>query len=145
MEIKIKISSKVEQPYLVLYTSQITENIKATVRCLQEKSEQVVTGKLDEKIMMLNPNDIYLVRVEEGNTIAYLERGHCEIKKRLYEIEDILKDDFMRISKSTIINLNQINYVKPSFNGLMVVKMKNGEKDFISRKYLPSFKKQFGL
>ena len=65
-------------------------------------------------------------------------------KKCLYEFEGILRHDFMRISKTTIINLKQIDRVEPSFNGMLIV-LKNGKKDYISRKYLPEFKKYLGL
>ncbi len=51
----------------------------------------------------------------------------------------------MKISKSTIINLNQVNSVKPSFNGMISLLLKNSCKDYISRKYIPSFKKYLGL
>ena len=65
--------------------------------------------------------------------------------KRLYELEKILGNDFIRISKSTIINLKEIDSVEPCFNGIMYIKLKNGTIDYISRKYLPNLKKYLGL
>ena len=60
-------------------------------------------------------------------------------------MEKLLGSGFMRISKSTLINLKQINSVEPSFHGTMLVILKNGNKDYISRKYLPAFKKYLGI
>ena len=35
--------------------------------------------------------------------------------------------------------------VEPSFNGVMLLHMKNGEKEYISRKFVPQLKKYLGL
>ncbi|WP_409201083.1 LytTR family DNA-binding domain-containing protein [Methanobrevibacter sp. DSM 116169] len=60
--------------------------------------------------------------------------------KKLYELENILDNSFIRISKSSIVNINKINYIAPSFKGIMFISLKNGLKDNISRNYLPEFK-----
>ncbi len=65
--------------------------------------------------------------------------------KRLYSYEEQLGGGFMRISKSTLVNLSFIDSVEPSFNGMMHLRLKNGCKDYISRKYLPAFKKYLGI
>ena len=62
------------------------------------------------------------------------------IKKPLYQVEETLNTDFVRISKTTIVNLKKISRVAPSLRGMMFIELKNGLKDNISRKYLPDFK-----
>lgn len=63
---------------------------------------------------------------------------------RLYKIEELMGSGFLRISKSTIINLKYLDSVEPSFNRMMLVKLKNGSKDYVSRKYLPALKSIWG-
>lgn len=46
----------------------------------------------------------------------------------------------MRVSKSVLVNLQYLDCVEPSFGGIMLLVLKNGCKDYISRKYLPAFK-----
>ena len=48
----------------------------------------------------------------------------------------ILPSKFIRISKSTILNLEMVMSYNPMFNGLMKVKLNNLEITYISRKYL---------
>ncbi|HHT54760.1 MAG TPA: LytTR family transcriptional regulator, partial [Clostridiales bacterium] len=43
---------------------------------------------------------------------------------------------FIRISKSVLVNLKYLDCVEPSFGGIMLLVLKNGCKDYISRKYL---------
>ena len=86
-----------------------------------------------------------MVRVEEKQTKVYNEKEEFLIKKPLYKIEDSLDSNFLRISKSTIVNLRKIKRVAPSFSGMMFIELKNGLKDNISRKYLSDFKQALGL
>ena len=65
--------------------------------------------------------------------------------KRLYETEEILGRGFLRISKSAIVNLRCLDSVEPSMSGMMLLKLKNGMKDYVSRKYLPSLKNYLGI
>lgn len=51
----------------------------------------------------------------------------------------------MRISKGTLANLNYLDYVESTLGGLMLLVLKNGCKECISRKYLPTFKQYLGL
>ena len=57
----------------------------------------------------------------------------------------LLGKDFMQISKSAVINLKQIDFVEPSFSGMMKLFLKNKQSEYISRKYLSEFKKYLGL
>lgn len=43
---------------------------------------------------------------------------------------------FLRISRSVILNLDRVKRYRPLINGLMEVKLENGELVYISRKYL---------
>ena len=66
-------------------------------------------------------------------------------RKRLYELEKQLGKQFMQISKSTLVNLSYLDSIEAGFNGTLLLKLKNGCKDYVSRKYLPEFKKYLGL
>ena len=51
----------------------------------------------------------------------------------------------MQISKTTLVNLSYMDSIEPGFSGTLLLKLKNGSKDYVSRKYLPEFKKYLGL
>jgi len=86
-----------------------------------------------------------MFRVEDKQVTVYTENSNYLIKKALYQVEEGLDSDFIRISKTTIINLKKIERVAPSLKGMMFIELKNGLKDNISRKYLPDFKKALDL
>ena len=62
-----------------------------------------------------------------------------------YELASQLGKGFMQISKSTLVNLSYLDSIEPGFSGTMLLKLKNGNKDYVSRTYLPAFKKYLGL
>ena len=86
-----------------------------------------------------------MFRVEEKQVNVYTENNQYLIKKPLYQVEESLNGDFVRISKTTIVNLKKIKRVAPSLKGMMFIELKNGLKDNISRKYLPDFKNALDL
>ena len=75
----------------------------------------------------------------------YTETANYSCRKRLYEIENMLSRDYMRISKSIIVNLRKIESVEAVFNGMLLLRMKNGSKEYVSRTYLPKMKEYLGI
>ena len=86
-----------------------------------------------------------MIRVEEKQTKVYTENKDYLVKKPLYQIEENLDANFVRVSKATIVNLRKIKRVAPSLRGMMFIELKNGLKDNISRKYLSDFKEALDL
>lgn len=100
---------------------------------------------LNNNMVILQPKDVYMIRVEDGETIIYGAKQTYHSRKRLYEIGQQLGNQFMQISKATIVNLSYMDSIEPGFSGTLLLKLKNGSKDYVSRKYLPEFKKYLGL
>ena len=144
MRVEIKVSGDIKEPYAVIFTGNVTEEIRQAAASL-EKRETVVTANNGERIIVLSPEEVCMARGEAAQTVLYCGRNKYNYKKRLYELKELLGKGFMQISKSTVVNLRELDSVEPSFNGMMVLHLKNGCRDYISRKYLPEFKKYLGL
>ena len=122
----------------------MTAQIQQIMEILQSPGN-VITVMDNDQLIVLEPSEIYMLRMEDERLNVYCQQKKYVSGKRLYEMEKILGSTFMRISKSTLINLKQISRVESSFHGSMLVILKNGNKDYISRKYLPDFKKYLGI
>lgn len=144
LKVELKISKEVKEPYAVIYSDSLTDEITSAVMYL-ENTGKIITGEDNGRIAVLQPSEIYMVRVENERTVIYGENKKFLSPKRLYQLEQQLGNGFMKISKSTVVNLSHIKCVEPSFKGMMSLVMKNGLKDWISRKYLPDFKKYLGI
>ena len=144
MKVSVEITPGVKEPYAVIYTAQVTEEIQRTIDLLGT-GDTPVTAYHEEKLIILQPEDIFMVRVEDGDTILYGAKQKFRSRKRLYELSIQLGKQLMQISKSRLVNLSYLDSVEPGLGGTMLLKLKNGCKDYVSRKYLPDFKRYLGL
>ena len=145
MKVSVDISPAYKEPFAVLHTDKVTDEIQQMIDSLSA-SDAPITALWNEKdIIVLKPMEIYMVRVEDGDTIIYGEKKKYRSRKRLYELANQLGKQFMQISKTTLINLSYMDCIEPGFSGTLLLKLKNGSKDYVSRKYLPEFKKYLGL
>lgn len=151
MKVQLFVSKDLEEAYAEIYTDVLTDNIQKAMLLLEndissdEETSSMLAVKKGQDIVLLDFEDIFMIRVEEKQTKVYNEKNDFLIKKPLYKIEDTLDSNFVRISKSTIVNLRKIERVAPSLKGMMFIELKNGLKDNISRKYLSDFKQALDL
>ena len=145
MKVSIDISAEYKEPFAVIHTDKVTEEIQRIVDVLGTNETPITALQNEDNIVVLQPKDIYMVRVEDGDTIIYGAKQRYRSRKRLYELAQQLGSQFMQISKTTLINLSYMDSIEPGFSGTLLLKLKNGNKDYVSRKYLPEFKKYLGI
>ena len=145
MKVSVDISPEHKEPYAVIHTDKVTDEIQQMIDSLSASDAPITALWNEEDIIVLKPIEIYMVRVEDGDTIIYGEKKKYRSRKRLYELANQLGKQFMQISKTTLINLSCMDSIEPGFSGTLLLKLKNGCKDYVSRKYLPEFKKYLGL
>jgi len=145
VKVSIDISAEYKEPFAVIHTDKVTAEIQRAVDMLGTNETPVTAFRNEEDIVVLKPDEIYMVRVEDGDTIIYGAKSRYRSRRRLYELSEQLGSKFMQISKTTLVNLSYMDSIEPGFSGTLLLKLKNGSKDYVSRKYLPEFKKYLGL
>ena len=146
MKVNLFVSRDIEEPYADIHTNELTDNITKAMSILEsDESSGMLAVKKGLDFALLEFSDVYMFRVEDKQVKVYTEKGEYQIKKPLYQVEETLTSDFVRISKTTIVNLKKVERVAPSLKGMMFIQLKNGLKDNISRKYLPDFKQALDL
>ncbi|WP_295589591.1 LytTR family DNA-binding domain-containing protein [uncultured Methanobrevibacter sp.] len=146
MKVNLFVSRDIEEPYADIHTNELTDNITKAMSILEsDESSEMLAVKKGSDFALLEFSDVYMFRVEDKQVKVYTEKGEYQIKKPLYQVEETLTSDFVRISKTTIVNLKKVERVAPSLKGMMFIQLKNGLKDNISRKYLPDFKQALDL
>ncbi|MCI8639717.1 MAG: LytTR family transcriptional regulator [Coprococcus sp.] len=148
MKVECRISSDYKEPYAVLHINKMTGKIVEIISILEKENtgSLTLTAAKDRKTYFIKPEDISLVRTEGREIVCYDKlKNRYTLDKPLYELENMLDIHFVRISKSAIVNINQIHHAQASFNGTMELVMKNGVTDYISRSFRKSFKERLGL
>ena len=128
MKVECKISPDYKEPYAVLHINRMTGAVAEIISMLEKENANSLTliATKDRKTYFIKPEDISLVRTEGREIVCYDKlKNRYILDKPLYELESILDICFVRISKSVIVNINQIDHVAASFNGTMEMVMKN--------------------
>ena len=95
-----------------------------------------LTARVEDKTVFVELNDVLYFESVDNRTFLYTSQAVLEVKYKLYELESFLpSEDFFRISKAQIVNINQIKALAPGFNRTLLATMTNGEQVYISRKY----------
>ena len=145
MKITIEIPKPGEEEEVIIRCVSMDEKILRFISSLKSEQESL-TGYVEDRIVKLIPKDIYYFEAVDKKVFAYAAKETYEIHKKLYEIEQENEHtDFLRISKSIIVNVSKIAYVKPIFNGRFEANLRNEEKIIVSRQYVLDLKKKIGI
>lgn len=100
-----------------------------------------LSAKKEDEMFLINSSEVLYFEAVDHRTFLYTDDDVMEINQRLYELEHILSSkDFVRISKSQIVNINKILSLKPELNRTILATMCNNEKLSISRKYVKTIR-----
>ena len=134
-----------QEEQIILRCAQLDDRVLELLRTL--RNEQFKLSAYSETgITLLDPKEVYYFEAVDNKVFAYCEKQVYEVRKKLYELEEAFAGtDFLRISKSTIVDLSKVMHLSAAFNGRLEAKLKNGEKIIISRQYVPALKKKLGL
>lgn len=146
MKIKIStnISSEFKEPSLVINVPEMTEEIQNLVDYVSKMntiSSQIVANK-DNEIYFIDLDKAICFFSEDKYNYIRTKDGIYRLKYKLYEIEEIFGgSDFIRISKSCIININQVKCFDTSILGTIIVKLKDNTQEKVSKRNVPQIMK----
>ena len=102
--------------------------------------------KSDGKIHFIPLNDVIWVQAFDYYVKVHISGRFYLVRESLKKMEAVLPGDmFLRIHKSSLVNINAIQDLTPHFNNEYIVTLFNGEKLKISRNYREKIKGLFDL
>lgn len=143
MKVKIDIDENHKGTSITITTDQWTEELQALVQQIQTEKPQRIFGIDGEQTILLQPEEIDFLYVENRKVYAALPKKRLEVRMKLFELEQILHvHHFMRFSKSVLGNINNIQRFELSFSGNLCVYFISGNKEYVSRKYVTNIKER---
>lgn len=140
MEIQVIIDNKYINPKLTIYTDKMTNEISCLIDLINNGNNTQINGFLEDKLYIINPNDIFQIYSENGKVYAKTSDNTFLIKYRLYEIEKILDNNFIRISNSEIININKVKNLDFAILGTIKINFVNQTYTYASRRFIKKIK-----
>ncbi len=138
---KITKTEKTNPEIVEIHCHKISDEVKEIVAFVKSRQGQL-TGVIEDRQFEIPVSDIFYIESVDNKSFLYTQEKVYETKYKIYELEEILREKrFIRISKSTLLNLMKISSIKPALNGRFTAVLYSGEETIISRKYVPEFKK----
>jgi len=142
LEEKLKLANTSHYDYLLTTNKDFVESDKINI-VFQETQVHKINKLLDlvvngEEVFLLGHNERGQKRVEV-RSIQYVESFGDDVylvmrdyrlltKNKLYQLEEELNDkDFIRVSKSHLVNIGKIRYIKPAINSKVELIMDNDD------------------
>jgi len=145
MKIEIDIDDKYPDTEVVIKSPKLTQDIEKMVSWMRMLNMQIAV-KQGEETYLLDTEKILYIEAVERNTFIYTADATYESKLKLYEIEqELLEQDFIRISKQSIVNLKKIKSLKADVNRKIRLTLQNGEQILVSRMYSDELRRRLGV
>lgn len=119
------------------------EELIRNLRPENRSFESHIFVQKSEKLFNLPVEDIVYLEASGDYTIITTRNDQFVSSSGIGKLEEIMDPDtFIRVHRSTIININSLKEIERHFNGGMVVKMQNGKSFPVSRTYARHIRKK---
>lgn len=144
MKVELNIDKKFGETIVTISTNKVNDEIQNLVNYIENKEDYFI-GVLGGKVRLLNTEDIIRVYVEDRKVYVVTVEGRFIVRKKLYEVQNTLTKDFIKISQSEIANIKYIHSLDLGLRGTIVISYKNSDISYVSRRMLKEFKMKLGL
>ena len=145
MKITIDIDDKYSDIAVEVKAPRLTQDIEKIISLMRMINMQIAVKQEDE-IILLDTDKIRYIEAVERNTFVYTKDASYESDLKLYQVEqELLEQNFIRISKQCILNLRKIKSLKADINRKIRVTLVNDEQIIVSRMYAEELRKRLGV
>lgn len=145
MKLFLHEDKKLKETIIDITYNVLDRRIQEVVNIIENRTVQL-KGDRKNKSYMIDSYDIYYIESVDNLTFLYTKENVYENNQKLYSLEDkLLKTSFLRINKSTIINMDYLKNVSPLENYRLEAELKNGDRLIISRHYMKRVKEYLNI
>lgn len=144
MKLILNINKENKEEKVEITAKENNNKIDQIVKICNSTDEKIL-GYTDDSFKVLDENEICYFNIEDRKIYANTKNEKYLVKKRLYEVEELLNNNFIKISQSAIINIKHVLKFELSFNGTITCIFKNNTKEYVSRRFVPLLKKKLGI
>lgn len=145
MKVHLKIEEQYTELEVHIHTNEYTDKVAQLVESLKSPKVSVIEGFDADGIYLVKPKAIYTIFAEDNKVFLQLEEAEYETKYKIYELESMFEEEFIRANKSMLIHINQLQSIQFRALSTTVAILTNGVEVPISRKYLKILKERLML
>ena len=144
-KIRIEVDPEGEEE-IVIRCRQMDEDVIRIQKLLESGPGQrsgEISLRLGETEYIVPVGSVIFFESSDRQCTAYTEDHMLECDLKLYELEEILPTYFMRVSKSTILNLRAVESLRRDLTGTCEIGFRNSKKKiYVSRMYYRAFREK---
>lgn len=144
MKLELNIDEKVKEILVVVSANKIDKEVQNLINYIEYSSEYLI-GIVEDKASIIDIDEIIRVYIEDRKTFVVTLKDTYVVKKKLYEVENMVTRNFVKISQSEIANIKFIKNLDFSNTGTIVIKYKNSDISYVSRRMIKEFKLKLGI
>ena len=139
------IIDKNREEEVIIYAKEKSTLTDEIERLVNDNNPELIGYDKSGEGVKLTTDEVYCFTAEDNKIFAITEKDKLRIKCRLYQLEEILPEYFVKINQSCVANIRKIARFDTSVSGTLLIKFKNGYKDYVSRRQMKAVKERLGL
>lgn len=143
MKVRIEIEENLSEEEIIIRCRSVNntiQKIQTAISDINNQSKEFIFYK-DDTEYYLSLNKILFFETDSGSINAHTKNDIYYVKYKLYVLEELLPGSFMRVSKSTILNINHIYSITRNLTSSSIVEFEETHKKvYISRYYYKPLK-----
>ncbi len=145
MKIKIDVDPEIMEPEIIVRCKSVDESIiklQKYISGINQTGDGIVFYQNETEFYFPVESVLFFETTSRG-IMAHTESEEFFVKFKLYELEEMLPDSFLRVSKSTIVNVRKIYSIRKNLTGASLVEfMKTSKVIYVSRNYYQMLKEK---
>lgn len=130
----------------ILFSEENLDDISLLVKMLSQGESYYINVENSQGIKHIDAKDILYFEALDNDVFAIVNKERFYVLEKLYVLEQALTErNFVRVSKSFLVNIAHINLIKPMFNSKLKLIMDNKDVVEVNRTYVKSFKERMTL
>ncbi|MBL9128847.1 MAG: response regulator [Verrucomicrobiales bacterium] len=127
-------------------TTDLSDRLTALLETIQSGTgPDRIAVKLDGRVIFLRPTDIDWIEAQDNYVKLHVGREAHLVRDTISNFETRLDGKrFIRIARSTIVNIDRVREMQPMFHGEYVVILQDGSKLTMSRGYRETLQHYLG-
>ena len=138
MKIRIELDDSLQEQEIIIRAPELTPEISQLQKLIGDatKATKSLEFYKGDTRVYISTEEVLFFETDEKGISAHTVNDRYEIRYKLYELEQMLPSYFMRVSKSTILNIREIFTIDRSLYASSVVSFRDTHKQvFVSRHY----------
>lgn len=145
MKIRIEMDQTTKENEVIIRCNELDDEVLKIQSLLAQAMSQnkSISFYKDGQDYYVNLSDILFFETTSHKVIAHTIDDEYYVKHKLYELEELLPSEFVRVSKSTIVNIEKIYSILRNITSASKIEFQNTYKRiYVSRNYYSRLKEK---